>query len=112
MAREAHREVVRILFVEDNPLDVELVRLQLERDGLHFEWRVATGEAALRTTLREFEPDVVLCDYSMPGYSGRDAVNLIHRFDARLPVLLLSGALTEDLAVECLKSGAVDCLAK
>src|SRR5262249_41391882 len=103
---------IRILFVEDDPLDVEVVRLQLQRDGLHFEWRMASSEATLRTALREFEPDVVLCDYSMPGYSGREAVNLIHRVDARLPVLLLSGSITEDLAVECLKSGAVDCLAK
>ncbi len=112
MAREPHREDVRILFVEDNPLDVEIVRLQLERDGLQFEFQVAASEATLRTALREFEPDVVLCDYSMPGYSGRDAVHLIHRMDPRLPVLVLSGSITEDVAVECLKSGAADCLAK
>lgn len=112
MAREPHREDVRILFLEDNPLDVELVRLQLERDGLHFEWRVAASEAGLRAALREFEPDVVLCDYSMPGYSGREAVQLLHRLDSKLPVLVLSGSITEDVAVECLKSGAADCLAK
>jgi diguanylate cyclase (GGDEF)-like protein len=112
MAREPHREDIRILFVEDNPLDIELVRLQLERDGLHFEWRAATSEATLRAALREFEPDLVLCDYSMPGYSGRDAVQLIHRLDARLPVLVLSGSITEDVAVECLNTGATDCLAK
>jgi len=112
MAREAHREVVRILFVEDNPLDVEILRLQLERDGLHFDWRIATSEATLRRALREFEPDVVLCDYSMPGYSGRDAIQLIHRVDAKLPVLVVSGSITEDVAVECLKIGAADCLAK
>jgi diguanylate cyclase (GGDEF)-like protein len=112
MAREPHKEDIRILFVEDNPLDVELVRLQLERDGLQFEWRVAASEASLRLALREFEPDVVLCDYSMPGYSGREAVQLIHRHDAKLPVLLLSGAITEDVAVECLNTGAADCLAK
>ena len=112
MAREPHREDVRILFLEDNPLDVELVRLQLERDGLHFESRVAASEAGLRAALREFEPDVVLCDYSMPGYSGREAVQLIHRLDSKLPVLVLSGSITEDVAVECLKTGAADCLAK
>ena len=112
MAREPHREDVRILFVEDNPLDVELVRLQLERDGLHFEWRIVSSEATLRSALREFEPDVVLCDYSMPGYSGRDAMGLIHRVDAKLPVLVLSGSITEEVAVECLKTGAADCLAK
>jgi diguanylate cyclase (GGDEF)-like protein len=112
VAREPHRDDVRILFVEDNPLDVELVRMQLERDGLQFEWRVAASEATLRVALREFEPDIVLCDYSMPGYSGREAVHLIHRVDPKLPVLLLSGSITEDLAVECLKSGAADCLAK
>ena len=112
MAREPHREDVRILFVEDNPLDVELVRLQLERDGLHFEWRIASSEAALRAALREFEPDLVLCDYSMPGFSGRAAMDLIHRVDSKMPVLVLSGSITEDVAVECLKSGAADCLAK
>src|SRR3954454_3732774 len=112
MATEPHREDVRILFVEDNPLDVELTRLQLERDGLHFEWRIATSESTLRAALREFEPDVVLCDYSMPGYSGRAAIQLIHRLDAKLPVLVLSGSITEEVAVECLKSGAADCLAK
>jgi diguanylate cyclase (GGDEF)-like protein len=112
MAREPHREDVRILFVEDNPLDIEIVRLQLERDGLHFEWRVATSESTLRSALREFEPDVVLCDYCMPGYSGLAAVQLIHRVDAKIPVLVLSGSITEDVAVECLKAGAADCLAK
>jgi diguanylate cyclase (GGDEF)-like protein len=112
VAREPHRDDVRILFVEDSPLDVELVRLQLERDGLHFDWRIASSEATLRAALREFEPDVVLCDYSMPGYSGRDAMDLIHRYDPKLPVLVLSGAITEDVAVECLKTGAADCLAK
>ena len=112
MAREPHREDIRILFVEDNPLDVELVRLQLERDGLHFDWRIASSEATLRAALREFEPDLVLCDYSMPGYSGLDAMSLIHRVDAKMPVLVLSGSITEDVAVQCLKSGAADCLAK
>ncbi len=112
MAREPHREDVRILFVEDNPLDVELVRLQLERDGLHFDWRIASSESSLRLALRDFEPDVVLCDFSMPGYNGRDAMQLIHRVDARIPVLVLSGSINEDVAVECLKSGAADCLAK
>src|SRR4051812_15344036 len=48
----------------------------------------------------------------MPGYSGRDAMNLIHRVDAKLPVLVLSGSITEDVAVECLNTGAADCLAK
>ncbi len=112
MARESQSEEVRILFVEDNPLDVELCRLQLERDGLHFEWRNAWNEATLRVAMREFEPDIVLCDYALPGYSGRDALNLIHRIDAKLPVIVLSGAITEEVAVECLKTGAADCLAK
>jgi diguanylate cyclase (GGDEF)-like protein len=112
MSRESQSEEVRILFVEDNPLDVELCRLQLERDGLHFEWRSACSESTLRTALREFRPDIVLCDYALPGYSGRDALYLIHRFDAKLPVLVLSGAITEEVAVECLKTGAADCLAK
>ncbi len=112
MAKELSAEDVRILFVEDNPLDVELCRLQLERDGLHFEWRSTASEAGVRSALREFQPDIVISDYSMPGFSGRDALNLIHRLDPKLPVIVLSGAITEDVAVECLQEGATDCLAK
>jgi diguanylate cyclase (GGDEF)-like protein len=112
MARDSHREETRILFVEDNPADIELCRVQLERDGLHFDWRSASSEATLRTAMRDFEPDIVLCDYSMPGYSGRAALDYIHRQDSKIPVLVLSGSITEDLAVECLRAGAADCLAK
>src|SRR5688572_11335990 len=112
MPRESHRDDTRILFVEDNPLDIELCRLHLERDGLRFEWRAAASEASVRLALREFEPDIVLCDYSMPGFSGRHALELIHKADPRLPVLVLSGTITEDMAVDCLRAGASDCLAK
>jgi diguanylate cyclase (GGDEF)-like protein len=112
MARDQNRDDVRILFVEDNPLDIELTRLQLERDGLRFESRATSSEAGVRAAMRDFAPDIVLCDYSMPGYSGRDALELVHRMDSKVPVLVLSGAITEDVAVECLQAGASDCLAK
>ncbi len=84
MARDISAEDVRILFVEDNPLDVELCRLQLERDGLHIEWRSTASEQGVRAALREFQPDIVISDYSMPGFSGRDALNLIHQLEPKL----------------------------
>jgi diguanylate cyclase (GGDEF)-like protein len=112
MARDSSAEDVRILFIEDNPLDIELCRLQLERDGLHFEWQSTASAAGVRAALRKFQPDIVICDYSMPGFNGRDALNLIHRLDAKLPIIVLSGSITEEVALECLQEGATDCLAK
>jgi len=112
MTRESQRDEVRILFIDDSPADIELCRLQLEREGLRFEWRSASSDAGVRAAFRDFEPDVVLCDYSMPGYSGRDALDFIRRYDPEIPVLVLSGAITEELAIECLRAGAADCLAK
>src|SRR5262249_46496508 len=62
--------------------------------------------------LSEFHPDLVLCDYNLPGYNGRAALDLVRRTAPQVPVLLLSASLPEDEAVACLKNGAADCLHK
>jgi diguanylate cyclase (GGDEF)-like protein/PAS domain S-box-containing protein len=106
------RDALRILFVDDEELDVVLARRLLERDGIEFEWRLAVNEAELRRTLAEFEPDVVLCDYTIPGYSGVAALELIHHERPDIPVLFVSGTIAEELAIACLEHGAADYLLK
>ncbi len=61
---------IRILHLEDNPLDVALVRRRLALGGLACEILVATGKAEFEFALEGRQFDVILCDYSLPGYSG------------------------------------------
>ena len=66
---------LRILFVEDEPMDVLGEQHALKRDGLEFASRVAVSEVEPTHHLIDFMPDVVLCDYTMPGFSGPRAID-------------------------------------
>ena len=103
---------LRILFVEDQPDDIELECWQLEREGLAFEWRAATSDADLRRALDEYEPDLVLCDYSIPGFSGRAALRIVREVAPEVPLIFVSGTIGEETAVECLREGATDYVLK
>lgn len=103
---------LRILFVDDDPSAVLLARRELERDDIVFSYRTVDNETALRRELIEFEPDVVLCDYMIPGFSGPHALALVRRLHPSLPVFMISGSIAEDTAIECLKQGATDYLLK
>jgi len=103
---------VRILFVEDEDDDITIARRELERGGLHFVWQAVTTELALREALASFKPEIALCDYTIPGYSGRAALQLIRHLSPSTPCLFVSGTIGEDLAIACLKEGAFDYLLK
>jgi diguanylate cyclase (GGDEF)-like protein len=105
-------EIARILFVEDAEDDAELARRELVRDGLRFTWRRVATESALRLTLRQFRPHVVLCDYSLPGFSGPAAHSIIRQAHPTTPCLFVSGTIGEDLAINSLKDGFVDYVLK
>jgi diguanylate cyclase (GGDEF)-like protein len=103
---------LRILFVDDSDVDIELARHELKRDGLEFEWRASHDEAGLRRELDGFKPHVIVCDYSIPGFSGRGALEIVQRSTPELPFIFLSGTIGEERAVECLREGAVDYVLK
>jgi diguanylate cyclase len=103
---------VRILFVEDTEDDVELARRELDRDGLRFTWRRVTTEAGLWRALLEFRPNVVLCDHTMPGFSGRTALRVIRQLYPATPCLFVCETTGEDVAIASLNDGFVDYLLK
>src|SRR5688500_16906364 len=103
---------LRILFVEDQADDIELECWQLEREGLSFEWRAATSDVELRRALDEYGPDLVLCDYSIPGFSGRAALRIVREVAPEVPLIFVSGTIGEETAVECLREGATDYVLK
>jgi diguanylate cyclase (GGDEF)-like protein/PAS domain S-box-containing protein len=103
---------VRVLFVEDEEADVLLARRELERDGLHFVWHTAANEQQLRQGLVGFQPSVVLCDYTIPGFSGRAALQLTQLLAPATPVIMVSGSIGEDVGIACMREGATDYLLK
>jgi len=103
---------LKILFVDDEPFDVLFEQRELKRAGVEFACRTASSEAELNHELTEFEPDVILCDYTMPGFSGPQALSTVRRLRPMIPVLMVSGSIADDEAIDCLGHGATDYLLK
>lgn len=103
---------LRVLHVEDNARDAELVAQALRKGGFSAAIEVVQSEAEFEKHLQLQTPDVVLADYNLPQWSGMEAVKLIHRAGVDVPVILVSGALGDVTAVDCIKQGATDYVLK
>src|SRR5437879_760337 len=102
----------RILLVEDVADDAELALLELRRIGLHADHRVVDKEKPFVDALREFAPDLILSDFSMPGFDGMAALALAREICPDTPFIFVSGTIGEESAVHALKSGATDYVMK
>ncbi len=105
-------ERLRILLVEDVADDAELALLELGRAGLHADRRIVDNEKSFVGALREFAPDVILSDFSMPGFDGMAALKLARDICPDTPFIFVSGTIGEESAVSALKSGAIDYVMK
>ncbi len=103
---------VRILLLEDTPGDAELIEMALTEAGVDFvSRRVETREAFARA-LDEFSPDIILSDFSLPSFDGRTALAMVQKRCPATPMLMVTGAIGDELAVELLKTGARDYILK
>jgi DNA-binding NtrC family response regulator len=103
---------LQVLHVEDNELDAELVAQALRRGGFSASVVVVQEEAEFEEELRAHPPDVVLADYNLPQWKGMDALHVLRREELDIPLILVSGALGDVTAVECIKRGATDYVLK
>jgi signal transduction histidine kinase/CheY-like chemotaxis protein len=103
---------LRILILEDLELDFQLMNLVLQRDGLAFTPRHALGEADFLEYLEQFAPEVVLADYRLPGYDGLAALEVVRQRHPNVPVIMVSGEMGEERAIEALNLGATDYVLK
>ena len=102
---------VRVLIVEDDPVDAELMVRELKRGGFAPDWvRVQTESEYLAQLDRD--PEVILSDSNMPLFDGFEALDLLQKRALDIPFILVSGRVGEDLAVEAMKRGACDYLLK
>ncbi|HEX6928334.1 MAG TPA: diguanylate cyclase, partial [Gammaproteobacteria bacterium] len=102
---------IRTLIIEDVEDDVALLVNALRRCGFEPEYtRVDNSEDLVSVLANEW--DIVFSDYTMPGFDGKDALEIVRRHDADLPFIYVSGTIGEDRAVEAVKSGAQDYIIK
>src|SRR2546423_14405587 len=105
-------EATRILMLEDEDNDEELIRRELRRLTPAPEIRRVTSEPAFLAALSEFSPDIVLCDHNVPSFGGRIALAALRRVAPDTPFILVTGSLDEETAVSYLKAGAADYILK
>ncbi len=109
---ESPARTVRVLHLEDDPWDVDLVREALLADGLAYEvTSVATREEFARA-LERGGVDVVLSDFAIPAFDGLSALALVRGRAPYLPFILVSGTLGEEAAIESVRAGATDYVLK
>jgi len=105
-------EPIRVLILEDDPLDAELALATLADGGLACEAEVVSDRTAFEQSFGSGRFALVLADNSLPGFSGLEALRYVRDRDAQLPFILVSGTLGEERAVESIKAGATDFVIK
>ncbi len=102
----------KILMVEDLVTDAQLIQRELRQASIKFVAERVENKEAFLKALVNFQPDIVLSDYSLPQFCGLDALRLLKEKKPDIPFILITGSLTEEVAVECMKEGAHDYILK
>jgi PAS domain S-box-containing protein len=103
---------LRVLIVEDSEDDVLLTVLALKKGGYDPVFARVEDAGAMRKALEEKKWDVILCDYKMPQFNGLAAIALLKETAIDIPLIIVSGAIGEETAVECMRLGAHDYIMK
>jgi DNA-binding NtrC family response regulator len=109
---EAAGRSARILILEDEAWDANLAQRLLVEAGLNLEAVVVDTKAAFMEQMASFQPDVILSDYHLPGFSGREALKIAQELHPDIPFIIWSGVLGDEAAVELIKQGATDYVLK
>jgi len=102
----------QILHLDDSPLDAELVEAELALARGKFHLRAARDRDAFEAALADTRYDLILSDYNLPGYDGMTAMTFARARQPGVPFILVSGALGEERAVQCLRNGVTDYVLK
>lgn len=104
--------MIQILHLEDNLLDARLIKERLIDDNLQPEVTLVSKEQDFIQALQDHSFDIILADYYLPGFTGLEGLKIVQELHITTPVILISGKLGEEAAVESLQKGAVDYILK
>jgi signal transduction histidine kinase len=103
---------LKILILEDNENDVLLIEHVLQRDNLVYEHICVDTRSEFIEAIMSFRPDVVLSDHGLPGFNSREALKLCLKVRPSTPFILVTGTVSDEYAVSCLREGADDYILK
>ena len=103
---------LRILFVEDLPTDFEIAKREISREKISYTHMVVDTPEGFKKALAEFKPDIIICDYAMPKFDGMSALKIARSQPNYIPFIILTGSMSEETAVACMKAGADDYVLK
>jgi DNA-binding NtrC family response regulator len=104
--------LIRILHLEDDLADVEIVQAKLEDEGLACRITRVQTRDEFGETLRQDEYDIILADYRLPMYDGMSALHLVQELCPDVPFIFVSGTMGEEAAIKGLTKGATDYVLK
>ena len=105
-------DAIKVLLVEDRIEDAELLLRELRKSGLGIVSRRVETAVELEEALSSFAPDLILSDYTLPGFGGMDALQIAKQRGPNTPFIFVSGTIGEERAVEAMKQGADDYVMK
>src|SRR5512147_753752 len=102
----------RILIVEDLVTDYELAQREIRKVIKQCNFERAEKQGDFLNAIEEFQPDLILSDYQLPGFDGMKVLKLAQEHLPSVPVIIWTGTMGESVAVDCLKKGAANYLLK
>ena len=102
----------KILHLEDDPSDIEIIRSYLDAEGLSCQIVSVDNKDDFISILQQDNFDLILSDYSLPAFDGLSALNIAKAICPGVPFILLSGMLGEEFAIDSMKAGATDYVLK
>lgn len=111
-AAHDHEPPIRVLLVEDAPAEADLTIRHLRKGGLNCECLRVETQDSFTEALREFRPNVILSDFTLPQFSGPSALKVARELAHGVPFIFVSGTIGEERAIEALHCGAVDYVLK
>src|ERR1035438_409793 len=102
----------RILHIEDLPSDAYLVEREIRKALGAIEILLVETKDTFSKALKEFKPDIVLSDMSLPEFDWLTAFNLTREESPSIPFIIVTGTINPDIVSDCLKSGITDFISK
>ncbi|MGX7667474.1 response regulator [Flavobacterium pedocola] len=105
-------EHFKILILEDNPSDADLLMRELKKSALLFDFEIVRNRESFEDALHRFSPSLILSDFNLPTFDGLNAFLIKQKISPDVPFLIVSGAIGEERAVELIKNGVTDYVPK
>src|SRR5687768_945464 len=99
---------IKVLIAEHDPIDLELLHNEFQKSGMAYESKVVQSEKDYFDALMQFNPDIILSDYTFPSFDGPTAFKIRQTIASDTPFIFLSGTIGEERSIELIKNGVTD----